>query len=226
MVALLLFTGGGVFSIYEGLHKIEHPEALERVWLAILILCASLGLEGYATLSNIKEMNQRRGSDSLLRYLHQTKDSDLIVVFGENLAASVGLLFALSAIGLAWWTGDARWDGVGSLFVGIVLVIVALFLAVEVKSLLIGEAAAGRILSSVKEVLPRHANVERLLHALTLQQGPGQVLLLMKLAFRDELDVGTVADTINNIEDDIRSRAPEVRWCFIEPDRPRPETAK
>src|SRR6185369_6050365 len=125
----------------EGVHKIREPEPIERAWLGVLILVISLGLEGTATLSNIKELNKRRGKKAFMQYLKDTTDSDLVVVFGENSAAVLGLAFAIAALGLASATGDGRWDGIGSAAIGLVLVGVAVFLATEVSSLLLGERA-------------------------------------------------------------------------------------
>jgi len=221
MVALLLFTGGGVFSIYEGFHKFHAPESVEYISVGIGLLLFALMLEGYATISNLKEMKTRRGSQSLFHYLHNTKDSDLVVVFGENSAATLGLLFALAAQVLAWLTGDTRWDAIGCLAIGVVLVIVALFLCVEIKSLLVGESASPHVEATIRELAKNHPGIQGLLHMIAIQQGPGQVLLLIKLAFNPALDVGHLSDTINAFEDRIRARLPEVRWCFIEPDRPR-----
>ena len=113
MVALLLFSGGGVFSVYEGLHKLGHPEPVENPWVGVAILGFSLVLEGWATLGNVREMNRRRGETTFVQYLRDSKDSDLVVVFGENAAAVLGLVFALVALGLASVTGDPRWDAIG-----------------------------------------------------------------------------------------------------------------
>jgi cation diffusion facilitator family transporter len=135
LVALLLFTGGGVFSIHEGVHKLAHPEPIEHVEIALGILGFSLLLEGGSTFSNIREMNRRRGQTRFLRYLRESKDSDLVVIFGENAAASLGLVAAMIALGTAWATGDADFDAIGSITIGVILVGVALFLAVEIKSL-------------------------------------------------------------------------------------------
>src|ERR1044071_5194649 len=118
IVALLLFFGGGVFSVYEGVHKLEHPEPVEDTGIALIILLVSIALEGWSTLGNIRAMNQRRGSLGFYRYLRETKDSDLIVVFGENSAAVLGLLFAIAALGLAHETADSRWDAIGSIAIG------------------------------------------------------------------------------------------------------------
>jgi len=221
LVALMLFTGGGVFSIYEGIHKIHEPEAVERVWLGIGILVFSLLLEGWSTFSNIRDLNQKRGATPFFEYLRTTKDADLVVIFGENAAASLGLLFALAALVLAATTGDGRWDGVGSLLVGLVLVAVAIFLAVEVKSLLLGESADPEVEKAVRQVVSETEEVERILSLITLQQGQGEVLVAVKLAFAYKLDIDAACATINAFEARLRQLRPEVRWCFVEPDIPR-----
>jgi cation diffusion facilitator family transporter len=222
MVALMLFLGGGAFSIYEGVHKIREPEPLERVWLGILILLISLGLEGAATFSNIKELNKRRGGKPFFQYLKDTTDSDLVVVFGENSAAVLGLGFAVVAIILAWLTNDGRWDGVGSCLIGLVLVGVALFLAVEVSSLLLGESAAPEITGAAREVAQRFPEIEQVLNIVTMQQGPGEVLVHVKLAFSPKLTIADACRVINEFERALRAIRSEVRWVFVEPDTPKP----
>ncbi|HMG20214.1 MAG TPA: cation diffusion facilitator family transporter [Kofleriaceae bacterium] len=218
IVALLLFLGGGVFSIYEGVHKFEHPEPVEDVGVALIILFVSILLEGWSTIGNIRVMNQRRKSTGFLRYLRDTKDSDLIVVFGENSAAVLGLIFAMAALVMAHQTGDGRWDAVGSIAIGVVLVLVATFLAREVKSLLVGEAADPALLRSFEELAELDPNVERVLNVLTLQQGPGEIMVAAKLKFRSGMDTDALVDAINAFERALKARVPEVRWSFIEPD--------
>lgn len=218
MVALMLFLGGGAFSIYEGVHKIREPEPIERAWLALLILGISLVLEGGATLSNIKELNRRRGKKAFYQYLKDTTDSDLVVVFGENSAAVLGLFFAILAVLLASATNDGRWDGVGSCIIGAVLVGVALFLAVEVSSLLLGEAAPPEITEAARESAARFREVDKVLNIVTMQQGPGEVLVHVKLAFVPGLTIEDVCRVINEFEKDLRGARSEVRWVFVEPD--------
>jgi cation diffusion facilitator family transporter len=217
MVALLLFLGGGMFSLYEGVHKVRHPEPVDKVWLGLAILLFSLGLEGAATLSNVKEIGRRKGEEPFMRYLRETKDSDLVVVFGENLAATVGLALAAVALLLAHTLGDPRWDGAGSIAIGLVLVGVAIFLAVEIKSLLIGEAADPRINRSVLEVVAANPCTEELLQLITVQQGPGEVMVSLKVRFSPSLTTNELAACINEFEAELRKRCPEVRWLFVEP---------
>lgn len=218
MVALLLFSGGGVFSIYEGIHKIQHPEPVENIYLAFGILLFALALEGYATLSNVREANRRRGDVPFFRYVRDTKDSDFVVVMGENSAATLGLLLALGSLLLAHLTGDARWDAVGSLAIGIVLILVAVFLAAEVKSLLIGERADPSIEAAAREALAELPELGALLRIITVQQGPGQVMVAMKIRPQPELSALQLSDLINRFERRLEALRPEVVWSFVEPD--------
>ncbi len=218
LVAMLLFSLGGMFSIYEGVHKLQHPEPVEKLGIAVAILMFSLLIEGWATWGNLKEMKKRRGATALFKYLRATKDSDLVVVFGENAAAVVGLLCALGALAMAAVTGDGRFDAIGSLLVGVVLVAVAVFLAIEIQSLLIGESADPAIEAAVKASVARHSEIEAMLRLITIQQGPGQVMVAMKLKLKPHLDAQKVAQTINVVEVELKREVPDVKWCFVEPD--------
>lgn len=218
IVALLLFSGGGVFSIYEGVHKLLTPEPVEHVSWAVGILGFSMLLEGWATYGNLVEMKKRRGNVGLIRYLRDTKDSDLVVLFGENSAAVLGLAVALASIGLAVATGDPRWDGIGSLLIGLVLVAVAVFLGNEVMSLLLGERADPQIELTVQEVAKTQPNIKRLIRVLTVQQGPGEVMVACKVHLVDGLDTKGVVETIDAFEKAIHERVDDIRWLFVEPD--------
>jgi cation diffusion facilitator family transporter len=218
MVALLLFTGGGMFSIYEGLHKIREPEHVEKVWLGMIILGFSLLVEGWSLWGNIREMKKRRGAKPLLAYLRDTKDSDLVVVFGENFAAVVGLGFAFAALLLASETGDGRWDGIGSLAIGVVLVGVAGFLAFEIMSLLVGESADPDVAAAARQLADEHPKIDAVLHLITVQQGPGEVMVAAKIKPTMNQSAEELCETINEFERQLKLRCPEVRWSFIEPD--------
>lgn len=226
LVALLLFVGGGVFSVQEGIHKILEPEPVEHVAWGSGVLVVGLILEGGALSSNIREMNRRRGNTEFFRYLRETKDSDLVVVAGENTADVLGLLLSLAALLTAWATGNARWDGVGSILIGVVLVAVALFLAREVKSLLVGEAADAEIRSAVEDAMKDDHHIERILDLITIQQGPNEVLLAIKLSFAPHLSIDDTCHAINDFEARLRKLRPDVRWCFVEPDVPRDDPAR
>lgn len=218
IVALLLFTGGGVFSVYEGIHKLGHPEPVDHISWAFAILGFSLALEGWATWGNLVEIKKRRGQTSLLTYLRDTKDSDLVVLFGENSAAVLGLVLAMASLGMAVLTADPRWDAIGSLLIGLVLIAVAVFLGREVMSLLLGERADPQIELTVQEVAKTQPNIKRLIRVLTVQQGPGEVMVACKVHLVDGLDTKGVVEAIDAFEKAIHERVDDIRWLFVEPD--------
>jgi len=218
MVAMLLFSLGGMFSIYEGVHKFYKPEPIHDIIWAVGVLVFALLLESYATFSNIKEINKRRKNKSFFEYLKKTKDSDLIVVFGENSAAVLGLFFALAALITSYYTGDTRYDAMGSIVIGLVLILVAIFLAIEVKSLLIGESADPEIYDFISSLVEKDPEIRELLACKTIQQGPGEVLVCMKIECLHNLDTKQISSLINNFEKKIRAGRPEIKWLYIEPD--------
>jgi divalent metal cation (Fe/Co/Zn/Cd) transporter len=202
-------------------HKLgEPPEPLDHVGWALGILAFSLALEGWSTFGNIKELNVRRGKKPFFQYLRDTKDSDLVVVFGENSAAVLGLFFALAALGYAVLTGDTRADAVGSLLVGVVLVSVAIFLAVEVKSLLVGECADPEIEAAAREAVKGDPRLGGIHECITVQQGPGEVLVALKISCEPTVQAQALSDAINEFEARLRKMRPEARFIFVEPDLP------
>ena len=218
MVAMLLFSVGGMFSIYEGIHKYSTPEPVEHIEWGIGILIFSILLEGYATFSNIVEMNKRRGKTGFFRYLRETKDSDLVVIFGENAAAVFGLSVAICAMLAAYFTGDGRFDAAGSFFIGLILIGVAIFLSIEVKSLLIGESADPIITETAAKIAIDHPNIQKLINCITVQQGPGEVLACVKIKCEPKLSAVQVSELINEFEAHLRQTCPEVKWLYVEPD--------
>lgn len=218
MVAMLLFSIGGMFSIYEGIHKFENPEPVKNVEWGIGILLLSLILEGYATYSNIIEINKRRKTKGFFQFIKTTKDSDLVVIFGENSAAVFGLSLAIIALLAAYYKDDGRYDALGSFAIGIVLIAVAIFLAREVKSLLIGESADDEITVSTKKIIENHSEIIQLINIITIQEGPGKVLICLKIKCKPNLNAIEISNMINSFEKDIRATHPEVKWIYIEPD--------
>lgn len=218
MVAMLLFSVGGMFSVYEGVHKFNHPEPVEDIVWALAVIGFAIALEGYSTYSNIIEINKRRGSKSFLGYIKATKDSDLIVVFGENSAAVLGLVLALVALLAAHFTGDGRYDAVGSVAIGIVLILVAIFLSVEVKSLLIGESADTPVFEAIEVAAKAQPEILELINCRAIQQGPGEVLVCVKIKCRPTLTTLELSSVINAFEHDVRSNVTDVKWLYVEPD--------
>jgi cation diffusion facilitator family transporter len=218
MVAMLLFLGGGAYSLYEGIHKLRHPEPIDSPHIAIIILAFALAIEGWALAGAYNAIKARKGNRPLMKYLRETKDSDLVVIFGEDSAACLGLALALIAVVIAWVTGDATYDALGTVCIGVVLIGVAVFLAVEVKSLLLGEAADPGLVKVIEEAAAKDPQITKVLRALTVQQGPGEILVACKLAFRDGISGKQMIEAINAFEVRLQEAHPEVKWCFIEPD--------
>ncbi len=218
MVALLLFSVGGMFSIYEGIHKFHDPEPVQHILWGVGILLFSIALEGYAAYSNVLEINKRRGTKGFIPYMKDTTDSDLIIIFGENGAAVIGLILALVFMLAAYYTGDGRYDAVGSFLIGLVLVGVAIFLSMEVKSLLIGESADPIITQTAQQVAIDHPHIKELINCITVQQGPGEVLCCVKIKCEPQLTALNVSTLINEFEAAVRAKCPEVKWLYVEPD--------
>lgn len=218
MVAMLLFSIGGMFSIYEGVHKYNNPEPVHNIGWAIGIIIFSIAMEGYAMISNIIELRKRKKNTSFFRYLHVTKDSDLIIIFGENSAAVLGLFLALIALLASHYTDDSRYDAIGSLAIGIVLIAVAIFLAIEVKSLLIGESADLEILEIIQQIAKAENSITEVINCRTVQQGPGDVLVCIKIKIIPNLTTQEISILINDFEKELRKQCPEVRYLYIEPD--------
>jgi cation diffusion facilitator family transporter len=218
LVALLLFSAGGLFSIYEGIHKFSVVSPIEHAWVGFGIFGVSLGLEILVTRANIRQIDAKRGESGFLQFVRDSKESDLIVVFGENAAALLGTLLAFGAFFVSWKTGDGRWDAVGSILVGIVLVGVAVFLTVEVKSLLIGESADPEIRAAVEQAAAEDPLVDDVRELITVQQGPGEVLVALKVTCSPSLGARELSRMINEFEMRVRARCPQARWIFVEPD--------
>lgn len=218
LVALMIFAGGGVMSIREGVHKVIHPDPVEHVWVGFAVLGVSLLLEGAAAIQCKRALDEARGDAPFFRHLAQTTDVDVVILFAENGAAVLGLVLAMGALALAATTGDARWDGIGSIAVGVVLTLVAFFLSREVKSLLEGERADPGVEAAFREEAARADEWTSVLRVITIQQGPGQVMLAAKLAVKPGVESLALAKAMNDLEDRVRARRPEVKWQFIEPD--------
>ncbi len=217
IVALMLFFGGGVFSIGEGVEKIITPEQVHHVGVGVAILGFSFVLEALSLRQCIQALNEKRGAMGLLEYLDVTKDAELVVCTGENFAAVVGLGFALVAMTLAHYV-NPRFDGAGSVAVGVVLVAVAGGLARKVKSLLLGERADPEVDAVVHEAAKGDERILEVLRMITVQQGPGEVMIAVKLRIDPTITSAMVVELINAFEQRVRAKLPDVKWQFVEPD--------
>jgi cation diffusion facilitator family transporter len=218
IVAIILFSGGALFSIYEGIHKLIHPMPIKKVHYAIIILAFSIFAEGIAFYKAYKKVNKERGETKIYTYLHQSKKSGLIVVFMEDLAAILGLSMALIFIVIQQVTGILIFDGIASIIIGIILCFVALFLGNETKSLLLGESADPKLLKNIMDIFEKEPDVNLVIYIKSLQLGPNDVLISVKLEFNPKLTSVAISRLINNIEKKIRDKFPDVKQIFIEPD--------
>ncbi len=217
VVALLLFSVGGLFSIYEGVHKLQHPEPLNAAWVGLLVLAVAVVLEALSLLGCLREIGKIRGTKSLKYWLTHTRNAELVVVLGEDIAAIVGLLLAFVFLGLSATTGEPTFDAVGSIAIGIVLMTVSVFVARRIRSLLVGRSAEPKLVALIDEIIAADPAIDKLLNTITLQFGPN-VMLAAKIRFDPDLTLNEAVARINALEVRIKQHAPAVRWCFIEPD--------
>jgi cation diffusion facilitator family transporter len=217
VVALMLFTLGAAFAVYEGIHKIEHPEPLSAPLVAVAILVVAIALEGYSFVTAVGESKKIKGSASWWGFIRQSRTPELPVVLLEDSGALFGLAFALAGVGLSALTGDAVWDGIATLAIGVLLGVVAIILIVEMKSLLIGEGATETELRTIVTELVS-GPVERVIHIRTLYLGPEELLVAAKLALTANLTVADVARAIDDAEARVRAKVSSARLIYLEPD--------
>jgi cation diffusion facilitator family transporter len=221
VVALVLFSMGSLFALFEGFEKLRHPHELESVGWAVGILLVAIVLEIFSFRTAIREARHVKGDRSWWRFIRQSKAPELPVVLLEDLGALVGLCFALTGVGLAEATGDPRWDALGSVAIGLLLGVIAAILAIEMKSLLIGEAASPEELAGIERVIESSPRVRRLIHMRTEHVGPDQVLVAAKIELDDHLTFADVTDAVNETEAAVRAAYPSARYVYLEPDRAR-----
>lgn len=217
MVAILLFSMGGAFSIYEGVHKLSRPEPLENPWLAIGVLSFGFVLEAWSLRGCIREIRAKVGDLSLWRYFRDSRESELIVVMGEDIAALAGLALALGAIALSMLTGNPAFDAWGSIAVGTLLIVVAIAVAIEIKGLLIGQSAAPAARTAIEHWLVHRAEIAQLYNLITFQLGSYQ-FVAVKARMRETRSAAGLIAEINTVQDELKGAFPAVRWVFFEPD--------
>jgi cation diffusion facilitator family transporter len=219
IVSVVLFTVGGLFAIYEGVHKLQHPEAIHSwQWLPIVVLVIATGLEGFSFRTAVRETNRIRGGASWVQFIRHARAPELPIVLLEDSAALIGLVLALLGVALTLATGNGMWDGLGTLAIGALLVVVAVILAIETKSLLIGESATLEQVEAIEAALVGVAGVDRVIHMRTLHLGPEELLVAAKIAVARETPAGAVATAIDAAEERIRSAVPIARVIYLEPD--------
>jgi cation diffusion facilitator family transporter len=224
VVALVLFTLGSVFALYEGYHKISHPEGLTSPVVAIAILLVAICLESYSFRTAAVESRPLKGSASWWRFIRTSRNPELPVVLLEDTGALIGLALALAGVGLTVLTGDPVWDGIGTVAIGVLLGIIAVILMIEMHSLLIGEGATSQEDKAIRAALEQTSNVDRLIHIRTQYLGPDELLVGAKIALGADTDLATVAATIDAAESAVRAAVPAARVIYLEPDLDRAPT--
>jgi cation diffusion facilitator family transporter len=222
VVAVMLFTIGGGFSIYDGVTKILHPEPIKSPLIAFIVLAVSICLEGFSLRTAVSRSNPVRGRQSWGAFIRRTKVPELPVVLLEDTAALAGLALALIGVTLAVVTGNGAWDGAGSLAIGVLLGFVAVILAVEMKSLLIGEAADEETERAIVAALEDGPELECVIHLRTVHLGPETLLVAAKIAVRADLTAAQLAAGINTAEQRVRTAVPIAQIIYLEPDLYRP----
>jgi cation diffusion facilitator family transporter len=217
VVALLLFTMGGLFSIYEGWHKLHEPEPLNKVWVALVVLTVAIVLEAGSLAGCLNEVRKVRRGRPFRDWLEHTRNAELVVVLGEDIAALLGLAIAFVFLSAAALTGDTRFDAAGSISIGVVLIITAVFIAVRIRALIVGRSAEPALQEALDALIARDSAIERVLNTITMQFGP-KVVLAAKVKMKSGLSIDDAVERINDLERNIKSAFPEVGWCFVEPD--------
>jgi cation diffusion facilitator family transporter len=219
IVAILLFSLGGLFAIYEGVHKLgEHGEVGAPI-VGLVILAVSILMEGYSFWACLKEVNAQNQYGSLWKWFKNTKSSELLVIFTEDAAAMTGLVIAFICLSLAWFTGNAMWDSLGSIIVGMILVVVAVLLATEVKSFIIGESPSDDIQNFVRAEVPKFFPGGKVLNVIAIQTGSDEVMLTYKIHPGTLKDLDRAIDLSNQLEKETRQKFKSVRWQFVEFDK-------
>jgi cation diffusion facilitator family transporter len=218
VVALVLFSLGSLFAIVEGVEKLLHPHQLSSPEWALGVLAVAIALEGFSLRTAIHEARALRGDGGWWQFIRHAKMPELPVVLLEDVGALLGLVFAAVGVGLALATADPRWDALGSVAIGLLLGVIAVILAVEMKSLLIGEAAIPATVELIRTTLAAGAGVTHVIHLRTLHLGPDDLLVAAKVAFAPDVPLRRVADVTNEMEAALRARVPSARLVFIEPD--------
>ena len=234
IVAVLLFTLGGLFAIYEGMHKLAELNALDERGepyvmahpeVAMGVLFVSIALEGSSWWAAMKEVNHQRGEEALLSFIESSKSTEIIVIWMEDTGALIGLLFALGGLALVLMTGNPYWDAYATFAIGGLLVVIAFLVARETKSLLIGEAASTEAQQTIRGLVTETEGVIRLMNMRTMQLGEDEFLVALKIQWDERLTVNEVASRTNDLEHRIRSTIPRARYVFVEADTYDPNRA-
>jgi cation diffusion facilitator family transporter len=217
IVALILFSMGGLFSIYEGVHKLGSNEGLNSPYIAIIVLSVSMLLEGASLWGCINQINKIKHNQSLWKWFANSRQSELVIVMGEDVGALLGLTFALISVVLSMVTGNPLFDAIGSIGIGILLVVISFFLALKIKGLLIGQSVDPKVQGEITTFLEAQPEVDEVLNLITLQMG-AQILVAVKAKMASVDTVDQLILNINRCEAALKKQNTAIQWVFFEPD--------
>ena len=217
VVAIILFSLGGLFSIYEGVHKLSAVEPITHAWVALLVLGVSFVIELASLFGCCREIRLIRGERSFGYWLRHTRNAELVVVLGEDVAAIIGLLLAFVFVAISVATANPVYDAIGSIAIGVVLLVISMFVATRMKALIVGRSADPDIVAAIEQSIDGDAAIDKLFNAITLQLGP-TIMLAAKIKLHPQVSMELAVTQINALEKRIKEQFPEVQWCFFEPD--------
>ncbi len=217
IVAMLLFSVGGLFSVYEGVHKFQHPEPLSQIWVALVVLGLAIVLEASSLYGCLREVREIRGERPFSEWLRHTSNSALVVVLGEDLAALLGLVLAGGFLAVAAVTGNPIYDAIGSMCIGVVLLVISIFLSLRVRSLLVGRAADPLVQEAIDAIIDADPDIVHVFNTITIQLGP-DTMLATKIQLRSGISIEAAVESINKLEKRLKEQVPGLKWSFVEPD--------
>ena len=218
MVSIVLFSVGGMFSVLEGFNKLSHPHEIEQAWLPLTVLTIAIILESFSLRTALMAAKEERGNTSLYKFIRHAKSPELPVVILEDIAALVGLILAFGGVGFTVLTGDALWDAVGTLAIGVLLILVAIILGIETSSLLVGEGATEKDNTRIAEAIKKTKGIQDIIHMKTLYIGPDELMVGAKIAVKATATAADIAKAIDEAEVNIRKAVPTARIIYLEPD--------
>lgn len=217
IVAIMLFSMGGLYSIYEGWHKLDHAEPIRMAWVALLVLAIGIVLEGFSLYGALNEIKKLRGEEPFWKWFRETRNAELVVILGEDTAAILGLAIAFIFVALAATTGNPVYDAIGSICIGVILLFVSIFIALRVMKLILGRSAEPELEALLNSIINKDDSIEKILNTMTMHFGP-DVMLAAKVKMKAGISVEETVKQINELEVEIERQAPMVKWTFVEPD--------
>ena len=217
IVAIMLFSMGGLYSVYEGWHKLHEPGELNQIWVALLVLGFGIFLESFSLYGALKVVKKIRQEKPFFDWFKVTRNAELVVILGEDTAATIGLAIAFVFVSIAAVTGNPMYDALGSICIGVILLCISVFIGWRIKSLIVGRSAEPELRDLIDKIINKDDSIEKLLNSVTIQFG-AEVLLAAKLKMKAGLSIEEAVKQLNELEVEIKKQVPTVTWCFMEPD--------